>query len=155
MTRFEKTVFFSLPLFFFFSFPIFLSFPIINDPPKEKTSPQLRGTTRAIVFRALLRRRSGRPTICTNNVANSRSGMGEGRRIARGAEAAEEKICSELWNRVRRASGVRRIRRMCHAATSRGRGVQVTGHRSICERDTHGQKILFDESDENCATCPR
>lgn len=94
----RKNGFLLSPLFFFFSFSIFLSFPIISDPPKEKTSPQLRGTTRAIVFRALLRRRSGRPTICTNNVANSRSGMGEGRRIARGAEATEEKICSELWS---------------------------------------------------------
>lgn len=71
MTRFEKR-FSSLPLLFFFFFLYLSFFPLHRRSAKRENEPAAMGTTRATVFRALLRRRSDRSTICANIILQTR-----------------------------------------------------------------------------------
>jgi len=106
----SKKRFSTLPFFF----PIFL--PLHS--PKRENEPAAIRTTRTTVFRTLLR--PGRPTISANNVANSRSGMEKGRRIARGARGGNrgENLLGAMESRAE-SEWRSPNRRMCYASWSR------------------------------------
>jgi len=111
MTPFEKTVFYS-PLFF-----SYLSPP--SFPQKRKRARSYKNDAYNRVSDAF-KTWSGRPTISANNVANSRSGMEKGRRIARGARGGNrgENLLGAMESRAE-SEWRSPNRRMCYASWSR------------------------------------
>jgi len=139
---------FSTLLFFFF-FSIFSPF-VISDS-KEKTSPQLQ-KRRVQCFERFWDAIGplNMCSICANNIANSRSGMGktgelhETRGGSRGENllGAMESRAESEWHSSNR--------RMCYTPWSRRASPRPPRHlrTRVARWDTHGQQILFDEFGE-------
>lgn len=155
--RSKKTVFFPSRFSLFFAF---LSFLTTLPPPPPSAIRQKRKRARSYVCNRISsafegRVRTARQYVQITLQSWDREWRRPRRSIARGAReaAAQEKICSELWNRVRRASGVRRIAACATRPVVARRGVQSPRQaapqhlqaRATARWDTHGQKILFVE----------